>query len=126
MSTLFLIRHRGHHDRCCTWSRKCLPSGAPDFTSGFHRGSLRLVICVSLFHVIVLSFGFCVLIVPFLECLVSIFFTYEYWGIFFSFYLLFRFPDWCCKLIYYFNISMNFCLTNSFVIMEKVTFKFQT
>jgi len=30
------------------------PSGAPGFTSGFHRGSC----CVSLFHVIVLSFGF--------------------------------------------------------------------
>jgi len=34
------------------------PSGAPDFTSGFHRGSYRPVICVSLFHVIVLFFGF--------------------------------------------------------------------
>jgi len=33
-------------------------SGAPDFTSGFHRGSCRPVICVSSFHVIVLSFGF--------------------------------------------------------------------
>jgi len=29
------------------------PSGAPDFTSGFHRGSSCPVICVSLFHVIV-------------------------------------------------------------------------
>jgi len=38
--------------------------GAPDFTSGFHRGSCP-VICVSLVHVIVLSFGFGVLIVPF-------------------------------------------------------------
>jgi len=28
------------------------PSGAPDFTSGFHRGSCCPVICVSLFHVI--------------------------------------------------------------------------
>jgi len=34
------------------------PSGAPDFTSGFHRGSCCPVIYVSLFHVIVLSFGF--------------------------------------------------------------------
>jgi len=34
------------------------PSGAPDFTSGFHRGSCCSVICVSLFHVIVLSFDF--------------------------------------------------------------------
>jgi len=41
------------------------PSGADDFTSGFHRGSCCPVICVALFHVMVLSFGFCVLIVPF-------------------------------------------------------------
>jgi len=34
------------------------PSGAPDFTFGFHRGLCRPVICVSLFHVIVFSFGF--------------------------------------------------------------------
>jgi len=34
------------------------PSGAPNFTSGFHRGLRCPVICVSLFHVIVLSFGF--------------------------------------------------------------------
>jgi len=34
------------------------PSGAHYFTSGFHRGSCCLVICVSLLHVIVLSFGF--------------------------------------------------------------------
>jgi len=34
------------------------PSGAPDFTSGFHGGSCCPVIYVSLFHVIVLSFGF--------------------------------------------------------------------
>jgi len=34
------------------------PSGTPDFTSGFHRGSCCPVICVSLFHIIVLSFGF--------------------------------------------------------------------
>jgi len=32
--------------------------GAPDFTSGFHRGPCCLVICVSLNHVIVLSFVF--------------------------------------------------------------------
>jgi len=31
------------------------PSGAPDFTSGFHRGSRCPIICVS-FHVIFLSF----------------------------------------------------------------------
>jgi len=40
-------------------------SGTPEFTSGFHRGSCCRVICVSLIHVIVLSFGFWVLIVPF-------------------------------------------------------------
>jgi len=34
------------------------PSGAPDFTSGFYRGSWYRIICVSLFHVIVLSFRF--------------------------------------------------------------------
>jgi len=34
------------------------PSGASDFTSGFQRGSCCPVICVSLFHVIVLSFEF--------------------------------------------------------------------
>jgi len=31
-------------------------SGASDFTSGFHKGSCCPVFCVSLFHVIVLSF----------------------------------------------------------------------
>jgi len=36
------------------------PSGAPDFTSGCHRGSCCPVICVFLFHVIAcfLSFEF--------------------------------------------------------------------
>jgi len=34
------------------------PSGAPDFTSDFHRSSCYPVIYVSLFHTIVLSFGF--------------------------------------------------------------------
>jgi len=34
------------------------PSGAPDFTSAFRRGSCCPVICFSLFDVIVLSFGF--------------------------------------------------------------------
>jgi len=32
------------------------PSGAPDFTSGFHRSPCCPVICGSFFHVIVLSF----------------------------------------------------------------------
>jgi len=39
------------------------PSGAPDFTL------CCPVICISLFHVIVLSFGFSVLIVPFVSLL---------------------------------------------------------
>jgi len=34
------------------------PSGKPDFTSVFRRGSCCPVICVTLFHVTVLSFGF--------------------------------------------------------------------
>jgi len=42
------------------------PSEAPDFTSGFHRGSCYPVIYVSLLYMIVLSFGFLVLIVPFI------------------------------------------------------------
>jgi len=51
-----LIRYMGHHDWCRMRSRKCLPSGAPDFTFCFHRSSCYPVICVSLFHV--LYFGF--------------------------------------------------------------------
>jgi len=50
------------------------PSGALDFSSGFRRGSCRPVICVSLFHVIVLSFEVLVLIIPFFDCLVSQYF----------------------------------------------------
>jgi len=41
------------------------PLAAPDFTSGYHRGSCCPVICVSLFHIIVLSFEFGGLIIPF-------------------------------------------------------------
>jgi len=41
------------------------PSGAPYFTFGFHIGLCCPVTCVSLFHVIVLSFGFGFLIVRF-------------------------------------------------------------
>jgi len=48
------------------------PSGAPAFTSGFHRGSCCPAICISLFHVIVLSFGLFLLF----DCLVSIICTY--------------------------------------------------
>jgi len=50
------------------------PSGAPDFTSGFHRDSCCPVICVSLFYVIVLSFNFWLFLL--FDCFVSIFFTY--------------------------------------------------
>jgi len=54
------------------------PSGAPDFTYGFHRDSCCPVICVSIFHGIVSSFRFWVLIVPFVWLLgifVLFFFT---------------------------------------------------
>jgi len=34
------------------------PSGAPNVTSDFHRGSCCPVMCVTLLHVIILSFGF--------------------------------------------------------------------
>jgi len=51
------------------------PSGAPDFTTGFHRGSCCPVICVSLFHV--LSFGSWLLILPFVWLLgVYVFYFY--------------------------------------------------
>jgi len=55
-----LIRHRRHHDRCRMWSRKCLP-----FRSTW----------VSIFYVIVLSFGCWVLIVPFVWLLVIYIFS---------------------------------------------------
>jgi len=63
---------RGHHDGCRMRSRKCLPFRS----TWFHLWiSCCLVICVSLFHVIVLSFGFWVFIVPLFDCLVSVIFT---------------------------------------------------
>jgi len=81
---------------CGTWN--VYPSGAPDFTSGFHRVSCCPVICVSLFHVIVLSFGFWVLIVPFvwLSC-ISIYCSCSShcW-------------HWCCSL-FCACISWSFC-----------------
>jgi len=52
--------------------RNAYSSGALDFTFGFHRGSCCPVICVSLFHVIFLSFVFWVLIVPFVWLLVCL------------------------------------------------------
>jgi len=56
------------------------PSGAPDFTSDFNIGSCCPVTCIScsLFHVIVLAFGFCVLIYPLVGMLViSILFSLD-------------------------------------------------
>jgi len=47
-------------------------SGALDFTSGFHRGSCCPATCVSLFHVIVLSFEFWLFLL--FDCLVSMFY----------------------------------------------------
>jgi len=46
------------HGVCVGGAGNAYPSGAPDFTSGFHRGSCCPAIFVSLFHVSVLSFGF--------------------------------------------------------------------
>jgi len=47
MSTFHsLIRQRGHYDGWCMRSRKYFPSGAPYFTSGFHRGTCCSDICV--------------------------------------------------------------------------------
>jgi len=56
-------RFLSFYDGCRMRSRKCLPFRSNWFTSGFHRGSCCPVICVSLFHVVVLSFEFWVLIV---------------------------------------------------------------
>jgi len=68
-----LIRHRDIMTGVACGAGNAYPSGAPDFTSGFHRGSCCPVVCVSLFHVIVLSFEFWVFLL--FDCLVSIFFT---------------------------------------------------
>jgi len=48
-----------------TGAGNAYPSGEPDLSSGFHRGSCCPVNCFSLFHVSALSFGFSVLIIPF-------------------------------------------------------------
>jgi len=53
-----LIRHGDITTGAACRAGNAYPSGPPDFTSGFHRGSCCPVICVSLFHVIVLSFEF--------------------------------------------------------------------
>jgi len=62
-----MCREAGVYTGKWVYKGNAYPSGAPHFTSGFHRGSCCPVICVSLFHVIHvdLSFGFLVLIVPF-------------------------------------------------------------
>jgi len=61
MSTFhYLIKHGA----ACGAGNVFYPFRTPDFISGFHRGACCPVICVSLFHVIVLSIGFWVLIVP--------------------------------------------------------------
>jgi len=66
MSTFHaLIRHWDIMTGAAYGAGNAYCTGAPDFTSGFHRGSCYPVICVSLFHVIVLSFVVWVLIVPF-------------------------------------------------------------
>jgi len=67
-----LVRREGHHGGCRMRSGSACPSGAPDFASGFHGGSCCPVICVSLFHVIVLSFEFLLFLL--FGCLVSIYF----------------------------------------------------
>jgi len=61
LKTIFITYNTG---AACGAGGAC-PTGAPDFASGFHRGSCCPVVCVSLFHVMVLSFVFWVLIVPF-------------------------------------------------------------
>jgi len=59
MSTFHsLIRHRDIMKGPACGTGNAYHSGAPCFTSGFHRGSCFPVICVSFFHVIVLSFYF--------------------------------------------------------------------
>jgi len=82
MSTFhYLIRHRDIMTGTAWGARNAYPSGAPDFPSCFHRGSCCPVICVSLFHVVVLSFAFCVLIVPFVWLLgIYIFYFHFYWS----------------------------------------------
>jgi len=55
------ILHRGHYDGCRMSSRKCLPFRS----TWLYKVSCCLVICVSLFNVIFLSFVFWVLIDPF-------------------------------------------------------------
>jgi len=57
------------------------PSGAPDFTSGYYSGSCCSVICVYLFHVIVLSFGFWVLFLLF-DCVISLYYLIKHTHIF--------------------------------------------
>jgi len=75
----FLMRHRGHHDGCLMLNRKCLPFRSTWFHLCFHRGWCCPVVCASLFHVIVLSFGFWLLIVSLVWLRgISIFFSLYY------------------------------------------------
>jgi len=73
------------------------PSGATDFTSGFYRGLCCLVICVSLFLVIVLSF----LILSFdcSSCLIT-------W------YLYILYLQSGSELIYYIHMSFYYKICN--------------
>jgi len=62
---IFLITFALLNNKVITFYHNCrtLLYSANNFDRGFHRGSCCRVICVSLFHVIVLSFVFRVLIV---------------------------------------------------------------
>jgi len=71
-----LIRHRGYNAGAACGAGHDYPSGGPAFTSGFHRGSCCPVICVSLFHAIILSFGIEFWLFFLFDCLVSIFFAF--------------------------------------------------
>jgi len=60
-----------------TGAGNAYPSGVPNCPSSFFRGLCCPVICISVFHFIVLSFGFSVLIVP-LVWLLGIYMLYYY------------------------------------------------
>jgi len=93
------------------------PSGAPNFTSGFHSSSCCPVIYVSLFHVIVLSFVFWVLIVPFVWFLgIYIFYFKTIQNIVLC--LHFTFLSWFMvkNITIIFKTSHNFSLTYSMML----------
>jgi len=98
------------------------PSRAPNFTSGFHRGSCCHVICVSLFHVIVLAFGFWVLIVPFVWLLgIYIFSSYPYCFFFQSCKLLnVGMIAWFCDIhVLYGDCGVTSCHINIDICFQK-------